>query len=355
MTRRSVPTLWLALVAFTFLPALPLDGQDTPETAVLAGALLRVEYALRDRPPSALERAEVNRAFDRATLAFFAGQVEAVVEAMDLLAARIEPDPSLRARHRTQADDVLAALPGRRRILGGEHAPIPYRLHGPGRDGSGHAGPGGDGSGQDGSGRDGSGHGGPTRDGPGGAPPEGGGYPVVVALHGAGGNEHMFLEAYGAGRLADLAEEIGFVVISPSTSALAAAPEGLAGLLDAAEAEFPIDRTRVHLLGHSMGAGAAWSLVTRDPGVARAVACLAGPCGAGVGRGGSGAPGGWPAVLVVGGALDPLAPPARLEAVAAQGREQGVDVELRIEENEGHTLLVGAVLDEVIAWLLARR
>ncbi len=335
MTRRTVPTLWLALVAFTLLPALPLDGQGTPETAVLAGALLRVEYALRDRPPSALERAEVNRAFDRATLAFFAGQVEAVVEAMDLLAARIEPDPSLRARHRTQADDVLAALPGRRRILGGEHAPIPYRLHGPGRDGSGH--------------------GGPARDGPGGAPPQGGGYPVVVALHGAGGNEHMFLEAYGAGRLAGLAEEIGFVVISPSTSALAAAPEGLAGLLDAAEAEFPIDRTRVHLLGHSMGAGAAWSLVTRDPGVARAVACLAGPCGAGAGRGGSGAPGGWPAVLVVGGALDPLAPPARLEAVAAQGREQGVDVELRIEENEGHTLLVGAVLDEVIAWLLAQR
>jgi hypothetical protein len=30
-------------------------------------------------------------------------------------------------------------------------------------------------------------------------------------------------------------------------------------------------------------------------------------------------------------------------------------VELRIEENEGHTLLVGAVLDEVIAWLLAQR
>jgi len=330
MSRRTVPILWLALVVFTLLPALPLDGQDTPETAALAGALLRVEYALRDRPPSALERAEVNRAFDRATLAFFAGQVEVVVEAMDLLAARIEPDPSLRARHRTQAEAVLALLPGRRRILEGEHAPIPYRLHGPGRDGPGHAGPGG-------------------------TPPGGGVYPVVVALHGAGGNEHMFLEAYGAGRLAELAEEIGFVVISPSTPALAAAPEGLAGLLDAAEAEFPIDRTRVHLLGHSMGAGAAWSLVTRDPEVARAVACLAGPCGGGAGRGVSGAPSGWPAVLVVGGALDPLAPPARLEAVAAQGTEQGLNVELRIEENEGHTLLVGAVLDEVVAWLLARR
>jgi len=315
MTRRPC----LALVSIFLLSWGELAAQDAPETAALAASLLRVEYALRDRPPEDRERAELNQAFDRATLAFFAGQVDAVVQAMDALAARIEPDAGVRARQGARADEVILALPGRRRILEGDHPPIPYRLQGPG----------------------------------GGAGPAG--YPVIVALHGAGGNEHMFLEAYGAGRLAELADSLGFVVISPFTPALGQAPGGLAGLLDAAEAEFPVDRSRVYLLGHSMGAGVAWNLVRRDPGVAQGVVCLAGPCGGGAPRTGGEGPGGWPPLLVVGGALDPIAPPARLEAAAAEGRASGVGVEVRIQANQGHTLLVGAVLDEVVRWLLEPR
>jgi hypothetical protein len=78
--------------------------------------------------------------------------------------------------------------------------------------------------------------------------------PVLIAFHGAGGSENMFFETYGAGRLVDLAEERGWLVVSPR--------QGLFGLrMDVSQIvqvlseHFEIDREHVFLLGHSMGAG----------------------------------------------------------------------------------------------------
>jgi predicted esterase len=293
-----------------------LEGQETPETRALAGALLRVEYALKGRPPAPEAVGEVNLAFDRATLAFFAGRLEVVVAAMDSLAEALEPDPVVRATQRESAERVLEGLGEKVRVLEGDHPPIPYRLHGP--------------------------------------PPDAAGpFPVLVSLHGAGGNEHMFLEAYGAGRLRELAEERGFVVISPSTNALAMVPQALPRLLAAAEEEFPIRRGPVAVLGHSMGAGAAWRLAGSFGETIGAVACVAGPCGApGPAEAGGEGPS-RPPLLVVAGELDPIAAPPRLEAAVRQGQEAGFRVEYRVISHYGHTLVVGAVLEDVVDWLLA--
>ncbi len=293
--------------------AAPLDA--------LAEALLRVEYALRDRPAAAADRAALNRAFDQATLAFFAGQVEPVVAAMDALVARIEPEETVREAHAAAAAATVSSLADRGREITGS-PPLAYRLVIPP-----------------------------------GAPAEPEGFPVVVALHGAGGNEHMFVEAYGAGRLADLAVQDGFVLLSPSTIHFAQRPGALEALLEAVEDQVPVDRSRVFLVGHSMGAGAAWATTLRDPGAVRGVVCIAGPCGAGAPPRepdrGEGTAATRPPLLVVAGALDPLSPPARLEAAAAQARDAGWEVKLRTRENEGHTLIVGEVIDDVVAWLLA--
>lgn len=321
----------LLLLLAGLAPAGHAAAQDSPALQALAGALLRMEYALKENPPAPDQVAGINRGFDRASLAFFAGQVDPVVAALDSLTARIEPDPDVRARQRDRAAAVLASLPERRRILEVEgRPPIPYRLHVPrgarrGRD---------------------------PNAGPGSAalPPADPPLPVVVALHGAGGNEHMFVEAYGAGRLVELADSLGFVVISPLTGALAASPEALDDLLRAADAEHPIDRDRVYLLGHSMGAGTAWALASRSPGAFRAVACVAGACGGGQGE----APPDHPPLLAVAAELDPLSPPARVEAAAAAARSRGISVEYRLARDQGHTLVVGAVLDDIITWLLAR-
>jgi len=61
-----------------------------------------------------------------------------------------------------------------------------------------------------------------------------------------------------------------------------------------------------------------------------------------------------PPLLAVGGALDPLAAPDRMRDAVEAGQREGVEAELRILETQGHTLIVGAVLDEVVTWLLAR-
>lgn len=171
--------------------------------------------------------------------------------------------------------------------------------------------------------------------------------PLVIALHGAGGDENLFMAGYGAGRIVELARERGFLVASPEATAFLLGPSNLDRLLAGLGLLYPIDAERIYLLGHSMGAMAASALArTREQRLA-AVCCLAG--GAFMG-GGRCAP-----ALVIAGGTDPLFPARRMEAAVALGRRGGGEIEFRLKEEFGHTLLVGAALPEAVEWLLERR
>jgi predicted esterase len=175
----------------------------------------------------------------------------------------------------------------------------------------------------------------------------------------------MFVEAYGAGRLRVLAQSERFVVISPQTNLFAAGGvqgmlSALHGMLAEAEARYPVDRSSVLVVGHSMGAGVAWQLAMasqnqdeRSAGIEpiRAVACLAGPCGP-LGLAVGDRDVAFPRLLLISGELDPLASPARMEQAAIAATTRGVHLTYRELPNQGHTLMVGAILDEVIEWLL---
>ncbi len=174
--------------------------------------------------------------------------------------------------------------------------------------------------------------------------------PVVIALHGAGGDEAMWLHAYGAGKLKDLADTHGFIILSPSTYALTTNPRLARALLEQARLFYTIDDSRITILGHSMGAQAAvniaWSNATTYAG------CLlfAGgrpplrPTTKGV-----------PTLVVLGG-LDPIAPADSLTTAwnAAIARP-GSDIQVRTVEEAGHTLLVTTELDRAIEWLVTRQ
>lgn len=177
--------------------------------------------------------------------------------------------------------------------------------------------------------------------------PEGEPRPLVIALHGAGGDENMFMDAYGAGALKKLADQHGFIAVSPLNTALAD-PAAFDDLLVFLRERYAIDAQRVHVVGHSMGAGVAAILARARPGVIASAACIAGP---GVYNGGrADAP-----TLVVAAALDPLIPAARLSASVERARLAGAPVELRVYEDHGHTLIVGDALPGVVGWLMENR
>jgi predicted esterase len=172
--------------------------------------------------------------------------------------------------------------------------------------------------------------------------------PVLIALHGAGGDEAMFMDGYGAGLLKQIAEKRGFLLISPRTEVLIGNALALDQVIAAAGYCYDIDRSRVYLLGHSLGAMASGSLSAQRPD-AIAAACLI----AGTGRFSKGKP--VPPTLVIGGELDPLMRAEQVKAGVKQGTDAGLPVELRMIPGRGHTLVVGEQLEAAVDWLLKHK
>jgi predicted esterase len=172
--------------------------------------------------------------------------------------------------------------------------------------------------------------------------------PLVIAMHGAGGDEHMFMQGYGSGQLRDLAQQHGFLAVAPSTIVMASDPHHVDVVIDDLARHYPIDRDRVYLVGHSLGAIAASKFAAARPDVLAAAACIAGfdapPPRAAV------CP-----MLLVAADLDPIFPLSRMTAAAEAARAVGQPVELRVIRDAGHTLVVNNELAAVVQWLLAHR
>lgn len=163
---------------------------------------------------------------------------------------------------------------------------------------------------------------------------------VLIALHGAGGDENMFADAYGRGVAARLARENDLVFVSPATTPFMTSAVQFDSLMAVLGREYAIDAKRVYVMGHSMGAGAAARLAQERPQAISAVACLAG--GAAVTVAGA------PPVLFIGAQLDPIIPAARVKAAAA-ATPTGAYEE---RANEGHTLMVRAGVLRAVPWML---
>jgi poly(3-hydroxybutyrate) depolymerase len=114
--------------------------------------------------------------------------------------------------------------------------------------------------------------------------------PLIVALHGLGGNPQQIMRTKG---LTDLAEKHGYVVVAPMGYNTGGwygmkvpaglgkggfgkgkdVPENLAELsekdvmnvLELVRKDFTIDEKRIYLIGHSMGGGGTWHLGRKYP------------------------------------------------------------------------------------------
>lgn len=113
--------------------------------------------------------------------------------------------------------------------------------------------------------------------------------PLVVALHGLGGNEDsMFGDWYGITRLA---ESRGYIVVSPmgfrpdggygsgwgaATRKRQFSEQDVMEVLARMRGSYAIDPGRIYLLGHSMGAIGTWYLAAKYPDIWAALAPIAG-------------------------------------------------------------------------------
>jgi predicted esterase len=169
--------------------------------------------------------------------------------------------------------------------------------------------------------------------------------PLIVALHGAGGDENMFVDAYGAGVITRLADSLGALVVSPLANGFTAA--AFDSVVAVVRREYAVDSTRVYVVGHSMGAGITSLLANARGARLAAVAALAG--GAAITAADA------PPALFMAGGVDPVIPAARVKAAAEATRAAGRTMEYRELPSEGHTLIVGRVLPEAIGWLFTHR
>ena len=201
---------------------------------------------------------------------------------------------------------------------------------------------------------------------PGGAGP----LPTVIALHGHGANaqELAALEPHLArGRALFIAPQgefqlrpdvYGFTWLHRDQQGQRASDEparaiaALRGFVDDAIARYPVDPERIVLLGFSMGAALAWSLALVEPSRYAGVAVLSGylseetSLGLDIGPGLDQLP-----MLVQHGRHDTVAEITHVEAMTAQLRAQGAQIDLQVYEM-GHEMSVESVR-ALSSWLAA--
>lgn len=99
--------------------------------------------------------------------------------------------------------------------------------------------------------------------------------PVLFLFHGAGGSENMFFETYGAGLAVSGGLERGWLVVAPRQGVLGMGMD-VAAMVEELAVHFPVDRKRIMLMGHSMGAGQVVRQTGLHPGLPIAAVAIGG-------------------------------------------------------------------------------
>jgi predicted esterase/thiol-disulfide isomerase/thioredoxin len=98
--------------------------------------------------------------------------------------------------------------------------------------------------------------------------------PLVLALHGAVFDEDTWFDGYGGGQSAELARQRGWLFAAPHCEGTEDAA-WLAALVQALSDVYPLDASRVALIGHDRGGVSALKALAQAPAPWRAVAAMA--------------------------------------------------------------------------------
>ncbi|PYT05097.1 MAG: hypothetical protein DMF60_13150 [Acidobacteria bacterium] len=180
--------------------------------------------------------------------------------------------------------------------------------------------------------------------------------PLVIALHGMGGDENSYFLAYGQGAFKVEAEKRGYIVAcpkgrKPASMYMGDAEKDVMDVIAEVRRDYNIDPDRIYLTGHSMGGFGTWSVAMSHPDVFAAIAPVSG---------GSNTPAGMSRIahipeIVVHGDHDPTVPVERSRAMVEMGKKLGIELKYVEVPGGDHGSVVAPTFKEVFDWFDTHR
>jgi predicted esterase len=180
-------------------------------------------------------------------------------------------------------------------------------------------------------------------------------YPLIIALHGMGGDENSYFDGYSNGAFKVEAEKRGYIVACPKGRQPASmyrgpAEQDVMDVIAEVRRAYNIDNDRIYMTGHSMGGYGTWSLAMSHPEVFAALAPVAG--------------GGFPAgqskiahipQLVVHGDDDKTVPVESSRVMVDAARKLGIEVKYIEVPKGNHLNIVVPTFKDVFDWFDAHK
>jgi predicted esterase len=183
-------------------------------------------------------------------------------------------------------------------------------------------------------------------------------WPMIVALHGMGGDENSFFTGYDNGAIRRVAEERGYIVVCPKgrgpySMYLASAERDVIDVINEMKRDFSIDDDRVYLMGHSMGGYGSWSIAVDNPDLFAAIAPISG----------GGTPFSRPKLkaiahvpwVVVHGDKDPTVPVEESRKMVKAGKELGAEIKYIEVPGGSHGDVVVPEFKDIFDWFDAHK
>ena len=183
-------------------------------------------------------------------------------------------------------------------------------------------------------------------------------WPLVVALHGMGGDENSFFSGYDNGAIRRVAEDRGYIVVCPKgrgpySMYLASAERDVIDVINEMKRDFSIDGDRVYLMGHSMGGYGSWSIAVNNPDLFAAICPIAG----------GGTPFSRPKLkaiaqvpwVVVHGDNDPTVPVEESRKMVKAGKEHGAEIKYIEVPGGSHGDVVVPAFKDIFDWFDAHK
>lgn len=183
-------------------------------------------------------------------------------------------------------------------------------------------------------------------------------WPMIVALHGMGGDENSFFSGYDDGAIRRMAEVRGYIVVCPKgrgpvSMYLASAERDVIDVIKEMKRDFSIDDDRVYLMGHSMGGYGTWSIAVNHPDMFAAIGPISG----------GGTPLSTPRLkaitrvpwIVVHGDNDPTVPVEESRKMVKAGKELGIEINYIEVPGGNHSNVVAPAFKDVFDWFDAHK